>query len=684
MIQSKNIYKSLFLFLLTAVVITFFYPQKSKFNYAIVEGQPWQHELLTAPFDFPVFKTRGQIQFERDSLSRALLGYYTVNTSVFDQVKSSVIQDQNEGHFEGLQQIYVTYLIRSLEKMYHQGIMDQGDYDKLNQRENKAFNLVDDDNIAKKVQISDVYSLKEVYEKIIDESPKELSKDALRSMAINRYIRPNVNFNEEMTNRVMKAKEEEINSVQGKVQTGVKIVSTGDVVSPEIAAKLYSLKKVYDSQANSRIETIVLNSGRFLITFIVLLMFLGYLYSFRPKIMVVTRNILFFLCLILLFVLTAEMMVKHELASYLYIIPFATLPILVRTFFDTRTAFYAHIVTICLAALVASATIEFVIIQFVGGAIAILTLVRFSQRSDLVRCSFYVLFSSIATYVSFQLFFKGELSAISFKVIIYFFLNFVFLLMLTYLLVYMLEKIFGYVSNISLVELSDTNTPTLRQLSEMAPGTFQHSIQVSNLATSAAAKIGADVQLIRTGALYHDIGKMKNPTYFTENQGDSNPHDKLSYDESARIIIKHVLDGVEMAEKIKLPKQIIDFIRTHHGLGKAKYFYNSYKNEHPNEVIDESIFTYPGPNPFSKETGILMLADAVEASSRSLTDLTEDKVDKHISKIVDSIVEEGLLKNTPLTFKDVEMIKQVFFEKLKTMYHSRIKYPELKTSTGKK
>jgi putative nucleotidyltransferase with HDIG domain len=320
---------------------------------------------------------------------------------------------------------------------------------------------------------------------------------------------------------------------------------------------------------------------------------------------------------------------------------------------------------------------EFLLLQIVAGMVVTFGLKELYERSQLIRCAFFIFLSYTICYISLAIYQEADLKKINWLMMLYFGINFI-LLMFTYILVYMIEKAFGYLSSITLVELSNINTPILKKLSETAPGTFQHSLQVSILASSAASTIGANAQLVRTGAMYHDIGKMANPAFFTENQGSINPHNQLGFDQSAKIIINHITDGVQIAEKASLPKSIIHFIRTHHGKGKAKYFYNSYKNQNPDTEIDESIFTYPGPNPFSKETAILMMADAVEAASRSLKEHTEDSIQQLVVRIIDGQIADGLMKNAPLTFKDVETIKSVFVEKLKIMYHTRISYPDLK------
>jgi putative nucleotidyltransferase with HDIG domain len=319
---------------------------------------------------------------------------------------------------------------------------------------------------------------------------------------------------------------------------------------------------------------------------------------------------------------------------------------------------------------------EFLLLQILVGIVVVFSLKELSLRSQLFRCSLFVILSYITGYLSLVIFQEGDFSKINWEMMIYFGIQF-FLLTLSYTLIYMLEKIFGYISPITLVELSNINTPLLKKLSETAPGTFQHSIQVSILAMEAGEKVGADTQLLRTSALYHDIGKIHNPAFYTENQKGINPHDQLPFEQSAQIIISHVADGVKIAEKAGLPSTIIHFIKTHHGHGKTKFFYNSFKNDFPDKPINDEIFTYPGPNPFTKETTLLMMADSVEASSRSLKVYTDENIRELVNRIIDGQIADGLMNNAPITLKDIEIVKDVFVKKLKTMYHTRISYPEL-------
>lgn len=369
--------------------------------------------------------------------------------------------------------------------------------------------------------------------------------------------------------------------------------------------------------------------------------------------------------------------VEYKIESLLYVIPFALPTILIRTFIDSRTAMTTHMITVLLAALMVSLPADFIVIQVMVGFMCIFSLRKLAERSQLIYAGIFILLTYMVTYTGWTLCSEGEISEINLRMYLYFCINFVFV-SFAYLLVYVCEKVFGFISEVSMIELSNTNRPLLQQLSEIAPGTFQHSMQVSNLVVSAANRIGANAPLVRTGALYHDIGKMINPAFFTENQSEGmNPHAGLSEKESARIIIGHVAEGVKLAKKFRLPQQIVDFIETHHGRGKVKYFYNTYVNNHPDEVVDEADFMYPGPNPFSRETALLMMADTVEAASRSLKEYTKESITDLVNRLIDDQVNDGLFKNAPITFKDIELAKEVFCDKLIIMNHTRISYPVL-------
>ena len=351
---------------------------------------------------------------------------------------------------------------------------------------------------------------------------------------------------------------------------------------------------------------------------------------------------------------------------------------MIRTFIDSRTALFASLSMIILSSLMVPYPFEFIIVQISASMISIFMLKELSERSQLIKSSFFILFTYIVVYIGLVMYQEGSVTEADWVMLVYFLINFIFILF-SYSLVYLVERSFGFISGVTLVELSNINKPLLKELSEKAPGTFQHSLQVSNLAMAAASKLGANASLIRTGALYHDVGKMVNPAFFTENQAPGmNPHSGLPFEESARIIINHVKDGVKIAQKHNVPQQIIDFIETHHGMSMPKYFYNSWKNANPGKEANEANFRYPGPNPFSKETAIMMMADAVEASSRSLPEYTEESIRNLVERIIDSQLKEGYFKIAPITFRDIQTVKDVFVDKLATIYHSRIAYPELK------
>ena len=401
-----------------------------------------------------------------------------------------------------------------------------------------------------------------------------------------------------------------------------------------------------------------------------------YLELFRKDFYPQKRSITLLFLLIIFFPVLSSIIVEQNLAS-IYIIPFAMIPIIIRIFLDSRTAFMAHVTIILLCSITLRYPHEFILLQILTGMAAIFSLRELSQRSQLFRTAFIVFACYALLYFAFELIHEDDLTKLNTRMYIYFGINGI-LLLFTYPLLFALEKTFGFTSNVTLVELSNINHPLLRQMSEIAPGTFQHSLQMSNLAAEAANRIGAKSQLVRTGALYHDIGKMENPAFFTENQSGVNPHKSLNYEQSAQVIISHVTDGLRLADKYNLPKIIKDFIYTHHGEGLTKYFYISYQNEHPDEEVNTDKFRYPGVNPFTKEQAILMMADSVEAASRSLSEYTEDSIGSLVDKIIDSQVTDGFFKDCPITFKDIAQVKALFKEKLRTMYHTRITYTELK------
>ncbi|MDR1202487.1 MAG: HDIG domain-containing protein [Tannerellaceae bacterium] len=660
-------------FIVAILAVAYFFPKEGKFKYQYYEGKPWRYGLLTAPFDFPVYKTQAEVKREQDSIMQ----YYQPYFQIKNEVEQEQLKKLNTAFLHKKdEQAYLQYLRKILQEIYDTGIIGRENQQFLQKGNYKSLWKVKNTE-AVIADMDDIYTVQTAYSKVIELCPEPLSRDTLASLNINHYIVENLIYDESMSNKVKTEFLQKISLSKGMVQAGERIVDQGVIIDREMFNTLNSLKTV----SQSRLGTIQRQNWIWLGIFVLIMgtyaCFYMYLYFFRQQFYAQRKDAGFLLSMITLFVLLTEIAVSYNLFN-VYIIPYVIVPIVVCTFFDTRTALFTHITMILLCAMMAPFPSEFMTLQIIAGMTAIFSLKDLTERYQLIRCSFFVLLSYVILYTGLTLFQEGSIAKIRWPMFVFFGINF-FFLMFTYTFVYFIEKMFSYISNISLVELSNINRPILRKLSETAPGTFQHSLQVSILATEAAARINANIQLTRTGALYHDIGKMSNPAYFTENQtGGFNPHANLSLEESAGIIIGHVTEGERIARKYKLPEQLIHFIQTHHGCGKAKYFYNSFKNEFPDKPIDEAIFTYPGPNPFSKETAILMMADSVEAASRSLKEYTDETISELINRIIDEQFKDGLLKNTPLTFKELEEIKVVFNEKLRTFYHTRISYPELK------
>lgn len=675
MIIRKNNIPTILLFLLTTILIAYFFPREGLFRYQFHEGKPWRYGLLTAPQDFPIYKSEVEVEAEKDSALKNFSPYYRLDMEIATQQRDKLRETYTKQMLNTIPSEYMQYIEKSLTDLYSKGIIAPADLEQLDKNNTSQVNLLES-NVAQSYYVSDFFTVKTAYEFILNNIPQRMNKAILQGCNINNFLTENVIHDAATTNRV---KEEILKSVpisNGMVQTGERIVDRGEIIDNHTYNVLRSLKIVHESKSGGAKRQNIIIAAQFVYVLGIMVCLWLFLYSFRPKLLVNRRHILFILLCVLFPCLLAELCIAQSLFN-VYIIPFGIVPIVIRVFFDSRTAFFTHLIVTLICSLMAPFPFEFLTLQIVAGMVAIFSLKDLSQRSQLISSSFFIFISYVLCYLSITVYQEADLTKINWNMMLYFAINFI-LLMFTYVLVYILEKTFGYISSITLVELSNINTPILKKLSEIAPGTFQHSLQVSILASAAAVKIGANSQLVRTGAMYHDIGKMTNPVFFTENQSSVNPHNQLPFEESAQIIIGHVTEGVKIAEKAMLPEAIIDFIRTHHGKGKVKYFYNSFKNKYPNREIDEELFTYPGPNPFTQETAIVMMADVVEATSRSLKEHTEEGISSLVNKLIDSQLEDGLLKNAPLTFRDVEDVKQVFIEKLKTMYHTRISYPELK------
>lgn len=664
------------IFIAAILLITYCFPRQGKFQYSFSEGRPWQYELLTAPFDFPIYKPEAQFKAEQDSILAFYEPYYTIDASVEKNALAEFDADINlNDNLRNLDPPYIKYIRQKLEEVYKQGIMNSEEYDKIAASKTRSLRLKEG-NIANSRSIESFNTIRSAYEKILKERPSSLSENRLKTANINNYLRENIIFDASTSEKARNEFIQQVSPTSGMVQAGQRIIDKGEIVDAKTYAILSSLKRVTEERSGGATRGYWTLFGEFMLVLVLIGSFYLYLLFFRPMEYRNRQHVMFMLLLITFFVILTAFSVRLNLFN-VYIIPYAIVTILIRTFIDSRTALFASIITILLSSLMVPYPFEFIVIEISVAMVSIFMLKELSERSQLIRSSFFILLTYVLVYVGLSLYSQGSLEAINWVVLIYFFINFIFI-MFSYLLVYIFEKSFGFISGVSMVELANINKPLLKELSEKAPGTFQHSMQVSNLATAAAAKIGANASLIRTGALYHDIGKMVNPAFFTENQSPGmNPHAGLPFEESARIVINHVKDGVKIAKQNGLPQQIIDFIETHHGTSIPRYFYVSWKNANPDKEINEEAFRYPGPNPFTKETAIMMMADAVEAASRSLTEYSEETLQNLVNRIIDTQVAEGYFKKAPITFKDIDTTKDVFVEKLKIIYHSRIAYPEL-------
>lgn len=657
----------------TVAVTVWLMPGDSRTNFRVELGKPWKYGDLTAPFDFPIYKSEEAIKKQRDSLLRVYEPYYRYNTEAEGEQVRKFVSDFSNG-IPGLSDDYISIIANRLHALYRQGIISAADYKKLNTDTSRTVRIVSGKN-AVSVRLSSLYTTKTAYEQLFIDETLEQHRQVLQKCDLNDYITPNVVYDREKSNSALGDLMNSIPLALGIVQKGQKIIDRGGLVDEKAYRTLISFQKENEKRSRDTTQMRLTTAGETLYVLLVVLAFTVYLSLFRKDYFDKPRSIAMLYSLIIIFALLTSVLVRNTL-FHVYILPYAIVPIFIRVFMDSRTAFMAHMVMVFICACMLQAPFEFIVVEAVAGLAAIYSLRELQYRSQLFKAAIFVTLSAMAANFAFDLMRPSAMPELDMSNYNYLVVNGVALLF-AYPLLYIVEKTFGFISDITLIELSNTNNELLRRMSEVAPGTFQHSIQVGNLAAAIANKIGAKSQLVRTGALYHDIGKMNNPIYFTENQSGVNPHESLSYIESAQIIISHVTDGLKMADKHGLPSVIRDFISTHHGQGKAKYFFVKYKNENPGTDVDELLFTYPGPNPFTREQAILMMADSVEASSRSLTEYTDQSIRDLVNKIVDGQLADGFFRDCPITFRDIAYSKTVLIEKLKTIYHTRVSYPEL-------
>lgn len=669
----RNLATKTVLVCITVAIIVWFLPRNEGRMYRYDVGKPWMYGSVIAKFDFPIYKTDEAIKHEQDSLLKHFQPYYSLNPLIEKKQVERFLHDYEQG-INGLPKEYVGIVARQMQEIYQMGIINTNEYNNIFKDSTSMIRFVSGKN-AKSLKVSSFYSTIAAYEHIFANEKLAAQRAILSRCNLNNYIEANIVYDKEKSDAEKNDLLSSIPLASGMVMSGQKIIDRGEIVNDYTCRVLNSFDKEMKRRSSTQDEIMTTFIGQILFVLILVMMFTSYLTLFRKDYFEKPRSLTMLYTMITLFPILVSMMMKHNFFS-VYIIPFAMAAIFVRVFMDSRTAFITHVTMILICAAAVKYQYEFIIVQLASGQVAIYSLRELSKRSQIFITAILVTISSCIVYLALQLMQDNQVFNIDPSMYTYFIINGIFLL-LSYPMMYLIEKMFGFISNVTLFELSNTNKGLLRNLSEIAPGTFQHSITVGNLAAEIANRIHANSLLVRTGALYHDIGKMTNPVFFTENQAGVNPHDQLSDLESAQIIISHVTEGLKLAEKFNLPGIIKDFISTHHGTGLTKYFYINYCNEHPDEQVDKEMFQYPGPNPFTREQAILMMADTVEAASRSLNEYTEESISTLTNKLIDSQVADGFFRECPITFRDIALAKSVLIERLKSIYHTRISYPHL-------
>lgn len=663
------------LVVLTVALIVALLPRSQGKMFHYDEGKPWMYGQLIAKFDFPIFKSEETLKNERDSIMKNFRPYFNVNPKIEEQKIGQFLKDYKNG-IPGLPPEYVTLVAQRLHELYQMGIANTAYFTDLQKDSNNVVHIVMGKQAISK-PVGEIYTTLGAYENLFSTPQLSAKRSIIQQCNLNEYIEANLQYDKARSESEMNDMLSLIPQASGIVLEGQRIIDRGDIVDAKTYRVLDSFEQATEKRNESKDQVTSMLIGQSIYVFILLSLFTLYLTLFRNDYFEKPRAISLLYAMLIIFSIITSVMMKHNIFS-VYIVPFAMAPIFVRVFMDSRTAFVSHVTMIFLCAVAVKYQYEFIIVQLVAGLIAIYSLRELSKRSQIFLTALLVTVGSAAAYLSLQLIQNDDFSKLDHSMYYHLAVNGIFLLF-TYPLMLIIEKLFGFISTVTMFELSNTNNELLRTLSEVAPGTFQHSMTVGNLGVEIANKIHAKGHLVRTGALYHDIGKMANPVFFTENQVGVNPHDKISDLESAKIIIGHVTEGLRLAEKYNLPKVIQEFITTHHGKGLVKYFYINYKNAHPDKEVDEAPFRYPGPNPWTREQAILMMCDTVEAASRSLSEYTEESISNLVNKLIDSQVSSGFFTDCPITFRDIKIAKQILIERLMSIYHTRIQYPELKT-----
>ncbi len=660
------------LWLGTVFLMVYFFPNLTKFNFEVVKNKVWTYETLYAPFDFPVFKSAEEIEAETQNRLANLPNYVSVDTLIQAQnlqyIKDLPFYGAGFSEFQLFQ--FKQQLINELANFHQDGIISE-DFQLPN---DNGFILLVDGNTFQSISVSELNSIRKVQQymqSLVQEKLSELN--VVSDPILFNELKPNLQISEKFLQLKRNELLKSISPTKGMIQKGSEIIAKGQAVGHIQYEQLKSLQKNYTFHENDTKDSYLVWLGYTLLIALAILMLLLFIKQYRPQIYENNSQMGFIFFNILLVYFFTILVLKIN-SSYLFIIPVCILPITLKAFFDARLGLFTHVITILILGLTVSNSYEYMFLQFIAGIVTILTVSELYKRANLFVSVGKITLVYVVSYMAFHLIQEADLQHINYQNLVYFVLSGIGLLFVQPL-IYLFERVFGLVSDLSLLELSDTNSPLLKKLAEQAPGTFHHSLNVANLAEASANEVNANTLLVRVGALYHDIGKLENPFYFTENQMTSvNPHDEITPLESARIIIEHRAKGIELAKKYRLPDRVIDFIRTHHGTTKVHYFYIKEKELNPND-LNPANFTYPGPLPFSKETAILMMCDSVEAASKSLREPTLKAIENFVDKIIQKQIDEQQFVNANITFKEIETIKKVLKSKLKNMYNLRIEYP---------
>ena len=680
--DTRNVWLlSVGLVLLSTLLIVWFMPRTDAFSYEYRVGQPWRYGTLYATEKFNIQMSDSAMEAQHDSLRRVFQPYFNMNTTVLPAMSAKLKAIKAPAGQAIQYNTAIRYATALLDSVYNRGIMSPVMRDSLMDEGISHVRLVRD-NVANSVPLTSTFTQQQAYRYIVEQTTDTAMARMLTLLNLNTVLEDNLTYDVLKSDDEMQFLLSGLSTGIGFVMANEKIVDRGDIITPDTYLKLRSYEKVMRDQnaENERLPYII--AGQAVMVLILLSVLMSYLHLFRRDYLEDMRPALLLYALLTLFsIIGSQMVARHFF--HIFALPVCMLPIIVRVFLDSRTAYMFHTATVILISLVLTYPYEFIILQLVAGIIAIQNLRELNQRSQIIHTALVITLTYVIFYAAYQLTLGVQLVDIEHSILIYFLINGL-LILFTYPLLWIIERGLGFVSDVTLVELTNINHPLLRRLSEEAPGTFQHSMQVANLAADVAQRLGAKVQLVRTAALYHDIGKMERPVFFTENQSGANPHNHLTPSKSAEVIIRHVAHGLDLAAQHNLPSAVRRFIATHHGTGLVRYFYVTECNAHPDTEVDPAPFRYPGPNPETLEESILMMCDAVEAASRSLPEYTEESIDTLVDSLIDRQVAEGYFTEAAITFRDIAMAKIVLKERLRNIYHTRIVYPTLQNEEEKK